>query len=59
MDRPGKQDLAYYKKKLEFLRNFIDIFTQRYDIIISRPAKPLPYGKLKCGGFFSFWGIIR
>ncbi len=28
------------------------------DTIYSIPAKPLPYGKLKCGGFFFLWGTV-
>ena len=35
---------------------YVDLSIPRCDSILSRPAKPLPSGMLKCGGFFVFEG---
>ena len=55
----SKLDISISKKILHFLRILFDLFVGIYDIIISRPAKPLPNGMLKCGGFFYFKGEGR
>lgn len=46
-------------KNLDFLKIFIDLFHAICDSIISKPAKPLLSGMLKCGGFFFFAGGLR
>lgn len=41
---------------LSFLKIFLELFCQIYDIIYSIPAKPLLKSTLKCGGFSLLWG---
>lgn len=48
--------LRFSKNFLEYLRITIEPRGALYDTINSIPAKPLPKGTLKCGGFLLLWG---
>lgn len=45
---------AYAQKFIVNSEFSFDLSSQMQDIMCSRPVKPLPFGTLKCGGFF-YW----
>jgi len=57
-DITGKNDVApsFSKNFLDYRRITVEQMGAFYDTINSIPAKPLPKGTLKCGGFLLLWG---